>query len=1226
MRLFLLFVIFFGVFFVFSYNDNQGYSQTPQTDLVTYIIDNYDPTQNNGMYSLTAVVQHHSSQSALNAENVEMGIFLPVEVIGSGATLNTNLSCTPFLTGNIIVSNSFTCNVGTLLLGSKAELTINIVSSPISDATVTSSVSVSTTTPEISTSNNIDGEATTFVPVVADIELTTTADPWTVTSGDDVTFHITLENSFNTAENVIVETTLSSELDFVSGTSPNGCIYDSNSRKVTCNIGDVLPGINGKVIPTITVNVNKPLGGWISPQFIASTTTPDANAQNSKNGAVVTVLPDTEADLELTITESIDPVLSGNQLTYTIDITNHGPDTARNTILHNFLESSVMYDNLSSDTRCSFFSEQVTCDLGDIPASNSDQIVIVVDVIGLGGYIDHISTVVSDDDDPIGSNNNYISESTTITPLSTADLSLSMTTSESVVSPDQIFDYNIVVTNNGPDDAEGVQVIDTLPGGISVQQTTPNDCIITATTVTCDLGIISSSPPNNSDTVTITVLVDSDTAGILTNNAYTQSNSYDNKNNNNGDTRSITSLGSDVQLDVTVSNTIFSQTQNVEFDITVTNNGPRNADDVALFFSYNDGLTLDTNTIPSQCNTFSNSIECNLGPITNGNSQNFMLAATVSNDSGVVTNDFHISGDSPDHILSNNFATKQIIIGNPDVDVSNVIDNERPLIGDSIMLQISAVNNGNVDATGLLISDIPHVGLSYQSDTSNGSYDHVTGIWNVGDLAVGELKTIDIISEITSDITCGAIIKSTEIASIDQIDLDSSNDSEREFVFISDVSLQKSVDNSTPKEGDVIVYRIEAPFGCLPAEFEVTDILPSGVSYISDNSFGKYDPVTGIWSADVDLTNVLEIIAKIDDGTKHQVITNDAILTGGIDNNPDNNFASVDITIDPIADLSLDISVDNPNPIVGDTITITLTETNNGPNISGVSSSRIHVPDVNNIHSSNDKFLDSVSIQLDPGVHYNAEDFVWGTNGLAPGESKSMTITGVVTTSESLPHAFTVKSRITSAAFPDPDSTPGKINNPLEDDEAAATITVFPLGIDSDGDGIDDSVDPLPNDPTNNDFTDGISSGVILTGKQFLSISDAPGSEIRIQVSGPASVSACGLATITFTSGQVKIICHSITLEMISGSANVEFVSDDRITDVVLSSGDTVTFDNKTATLTNHGDTSIEVNMDENIFSIEPNQTHVVPEFSLSMVFILSIIVMTAVILTKTKQFHINRI
>ncbi|HKY62911.1 MAG TPA: DUF11 domain-containing protein [bacterium] len=95
------------------------------------------------------------------------------------------------------------------------------------------------------------------------------------------------------------------------------------------------------------------------------------------------------------------------------------------------------------------------------------------------------------------------------------DLSLTKSASPSPATVGTNLVYTLAVTNRGPGDATGVQLIDTLPDSVSFVSASPEGlCSGAGSTVTCDLGDLAANASTN---VTLTVLPNS--SGIVTNTA-----------------------------------------------------------------------------------------------------------------------------------------------------------------------------------------------------------------------------------------------------------------------------------------------------------------------------------------------------------------------------------------------------------------------------------------------------------------------------------------------------------------------------------------------------------------------------------------------------------------------------------------------------------------------------------------------------------------------------------
>ncbi|MCC5616139.1 DUF11 domain-containing protein [Nostoc sp. CHAB 5836] len=115
-----------------------------------------------------------------------------------------------------------------------------------------------------------------------------------------------------------------------------------------------------------------------------------------------------------------------------------------------------------------------------------------------------------------------------------------------------------------------------------------------------------------------------------------------------------------------------------------------------------------------------------------------------------------------------------------------------------------------------------------------------------------------------------------------------------------DLSLTKTVDNGTPTVGNNITYAIAVTNnGPNPTSgVIVKDILPSQVSYVSDNSGGSYNSATGNWnvgSLNNGETKTLQITVKVNTATTFSNTTEvTASSLADPDSTPNNNIANED--------------------------------------------------------------------------------------------------------------------------------------------------------------------------------------------------------------------------------------------------------------------------------------------------------------------------------------------
>jgi uncharacterized repeat protein (TIGR01451 family) len=182
-----------------------------------------------------------------------------------------------------------------------------------------------------------------------------------------------------------------------------------------------------------------------------------------------------------------DPVSPGQALTYTITVSNAGPDGATGVMVDDTLSADVTLDSVSSSQGgCS----SLPCNLGAIASGGDATVEVVVTVDpAAASPLENSAEVTSSSDDP-NLANNTITISTTVTTDAEADLSIAKVADPDPVAPGQALTYTITVSNAGPDDAHGVYVTDFLPGGVTLVSVTPSQG--SCTDFPCTLGTIAS--------------------------------------------------------------------------------------------------------------------------------------------------------------------------------------------------------------------------------------------------------------------------------------------------------------------------------------------------------------------------------------------------------------------------------------------------------------------------------------------------------------------------------------------------------------------------------------------------------------------------------------------------------------------------------------------------------------------------------------------------------------
>ena len=148
------------------------------------------------------------------------------------------------------------------------------------------------------------------------------------------------------------------------------------------------------------------------------------------------------------------------------------------------------------------------------------------------------------------------------------------------------------------------------------------------------------------------------------------------------------------------------------------------------------------------------------------------------------------------------------------------------------------------------VTDLLPAGVTFVSASpSQGSYDDVSGLWDVGSVTPGTPQTLDIVATVVSS---AAQTNTATITDADQFDPNTGPDSDvaTETPQHADPALTKSVNDATPNVGGQITFLVTLSNGGPDAAtgVRVTDLLPAGLTFVSDQpSQGVYTPGSGVW-------------------------------------------------------------------------------------------------------------------------------------------------------------------------------------------------------------------------------------------------------------------------------------------------------------------------------------------------------------------------------------------
>jgi uncharacterized repeat protein (TIGR01451 family) len=193
--------------------------------------------------------------------------------------------------------------------------------------------------------------------------------------------------------------------------------------------------------------------------------------------------PGDRADLSVSQTDSPDPVLAGQRLTYDVRVRNDGPATATGVTVLDELDVLVRFESAAASRgACAHAAGVVRCDLGTVPAGESAAITVTV-IPTQQGNVAARATVQANEPDADASDNT----SRVLTEVDpAADLSVRLTDTPDPVRVRDRLTYRAEVANAGPSSGAAHLTVN-LPGAVRLLSVSApgGDCRIDRHTVLC---------------------------------------------------------------------------------------------------------------------------------------------------------------------------------------------------------------------------------------------------------------------------------------------------------------------------------------------------------------------------------------------------------------------------------------------------------------------------------------------------------------------------------------------------------------------------------------------------------------------------------------------------------------------------------------------------------------------------------------------------------------------
>jgi uncharacterized repeat protein (TIGR01451 family) len=323
----------------------------------------------------------------------------------------------------------------------------------------------------------------------ADLSVALGDAPDPVVTGQTLTYSATVRNLSASREssNTWFRQALPAGANFVSA-SPASCSNASDT--VDCDLGSLAEGAS----VAVTVRVTMSATGTASSSATVAGGRHDTNAANNTASVSTAVYDPSWADVSVTMSDAPDPAVVGNNLVYTLTVTNGGPATATGVTLTDNLPAGMTFVS-ATPAGCSEAGGVVTCALGTRNAGeNAAATITVTPTATSTSGVTNTASVTRAQFDPVAANDSA-GVSTLVYDPSWTDLAVTIADTPDPVLVGGALSYAMTVTNNGPGAASAVTLTGTFPASLAFASATATagSCSFAGGSLSCSLGSLAAS-------------------------------------------------------------------------------------------------------------------------------------------------------------------------------------------------------------------------------------------------------------------------------------------------------------------------------------------------------------------------------------------------------------------------------------------------------------------------------------------------------------------------------------------------------------------------------------------------------------------------------------------------------------------------------------------------------------------------------------------------------------
>jgi uncharacterized repeat protein (TIGR01451 family) len=553
-------------------------------------------------------------------------------------------------------------------------------------------------------------------------------------------------------------------------------------------------------------------------------------------------LGETRADLSITKTASPDPATAGEQLFYTVNVHNDGPDDAINATVLDVLPAGVTYVTTTATGGCAQApAGTLTCSIGTVKAgqTKSFQIKVAVspDLVSNAPAgpktIFNTASVFSEtvDDD---TSDNTVTIGTIVED--NADLEVTK-----ICKPDDLLPAGktghctIFVDNHGPSYARSVTLTNVMlaNGSFVVSNVTPSQGSCGAVTAisggqrfVCSLGTLANASPSTEGRATVGYDFTATEAMDINDLATATSATPDPDTSNNAAQESVAVTAvTDLSITKTGPSSVTAGTT-AQYDISITNSGPSTATGVKVEDNVPAGTELisvaASNGATCNAGVPGNALlptVCSFGNLAPGASRTMTVVIRVlPGTRGPLNNDARVSSQTFDDDLSDNLATTgATAVGSADLSITKSDSPDPVVAGSQLTYTITVTNAGPSTADAVTVTDTLPAGTSFVSGV-NGNGQSICALvqsatvkCDLGTIQPGTSATVYLTVLVAASVPSGTILSNTVSVSSSTPDPNTANNTAVETTSVitsAELWLDKQATQRSGNPSPIVTYTL----------------------------------------------------------------------------------------------------------------------------------------------------------------------------------------------------------------------------------------------------------------------------------------------------------------------------------------------------------------------------------------------------------------------------------